>query len=421
MTRPEPVFDVVVVGASLAGCTTATLFARQGLNVALVERHAPASAFKQLCTHYIQACALPVLRQLGLDRLIEAAGGVRNALEIHTPHGWIGHHLRDEQGAPLHGYNIRRATLDPIVRELASTTPGVTLFAGHTAAGLLEDAQHHINGVQLTAGGQTVMLRGRLLVAADGRQSALADMAGICASSSPNRRFGIMAPMRRVDLQRGAISQMWLTGPEVAYVFPNDGDLTVLAWMGMKKDLDAFRSDPVHALKERLRTLPDAPQLHQAVLAGRVLTVKDFPNLWRTPVWRGMALVGDAAMSVDYLWGTGCGWAFQSSRWLCDALAPALQQGSDLLGPLQRYARHHQHALAGHGAVIRDFSRRGRLSVIERLVFAAGARDIAMAERLSRFGARLDSAQAFLTPATLGRALWINLRHPFAAPNGTRG
>jgi 2-polyprenyl-6-methoxyphenol hydroxylase-like FAD-dependent oxidoreductase len=62
-------FDVAVVGASLAGCTTATLLARSGARVAVIERHAHPETYNRLCTHFVQASALPVLKTLGLDRL----------------------------------------------------------------------------------------------------------------------------------------------------------------------------------------------------------------------------------------------------------------------------------------------------------------------------------------------------------------
>lgn len=230
-------FDVVVVGASLAGCTTAVLLAREGVKVALVERHAQPDTHKRLCTHFIQPSALPVLERLGLDRLIEEAGGLRNPIEIHTPSGWVGFHLDGApDGAPSHGYNIRRLRLDPMMRRLAADTPGVTMLTGASAKALIE-GDGRIAGIDLAGGSAAGTLRARLVVAADGRNSSLAGMAGVQASSAPNRRFGILAPMRHVDRQRGETSQMWLTGPEAAYVFPNDDGVTVVAWIGLKEQV----------------------------------------------------------------------------------------------------------------------------------------------------------------------------------------
>src|SRR5918994_600647 len=73
-------FDVAVVGASLAGCTTATLLGRAGLRVALIDKHAGEDAYKRLCGHYVQASATPVFERLGLTGPIEAAGGRRHRL-----------------------------------------------------------------------------------------------------------------------------------------------------------------------------------------------------------------------------------------------------------------------------------------------------------------------------------------------------
>ena len=100
-------------------------------------------------------------------------------------------------------------------------------------------------------------------------------------------------------------------------------------------------------LKERIRALPDAPQLQHAELAGDVLTMKDYPNLWRPPVVRGMALVGDAMLSVGYLWRVGCGWAFQTGAWLAEAVGADLKAGADLAAGLARYEKQCS-ALSGH-------------------------------------------------------------------------
>ena len=132
-------FDAVVVGASLSGCTAAILLARTGVKVALIERQAKQEAYKHLCTHFIQASALPVIKRLGLDRRIEETGGVRNPIELHTRWGWVGSLLEAQPGDDeCHGYNIRRLRLDPLLRALADETPGIVFMTGASADGLLE-------------------------------------------------------------------------------------------------------------------------------------------------------------------------------------------------------------------------------------------------------------------------------------------
>ena len=82
-------FDVVIVGASLAGCTAATLFARQGLSVVLLEAHRDPEHYKRACTHFIQPTAWPVINRLGVADAVMAAGGRPNRLSIWTRWGWL--------------------------------------------------------------------------------------------------------------------------------------------------------------------------------------------------------------------------------------------------------------------------------------------------------------------------------------------
>ncbi len=167
-------FDVAVVGASVAGCAAATLLAREGLRVALLEKNRGMDAYKKVCTHYLQPGATPVLKRLGVDGAIEAAGGVRNAIDLWTPAGWL---LRADH-LP-HGYNIRREKLDPILRRQAAATPGVTLLSGHMVQGVLTEGGQVRGLVAREAEtGQTRELRARLVVGADGRGSPVARLGG---------------------------------------------------------------------------------------------------------------------------------------------------------------------------------------------------------------------------------------------------
>src|SRR4051812_49565590 len=118
--------DAVIVGASLAGCTTAIFLAREGARVALVERRPDPDAFKRVCGHFIQSSAVPTLERLGLLEDLERAGAARSRLRIWTRWGIV-----DTRDSTLPAaVNIRRETLDPMLRRIAGETPGVELMLG---------------------------------------------------------------------------------------------------------------------------------------------------------------------------------------------------------------------------------------------------------------------------------------------------
>jgi len=153
--------DVAVVGASVGGCTAATLFAREGLRVALLEQRADPNAFKRVCTHFIQPSAVPTIDRLAIGDAMLAAGGKRNVLEIWTRWGWI------KGSGASHGYNLRRQKLDPLLRMLAASTPGVDFLPGCAARGLTA-ADGRVTGVDAqTSTNQPLRISARLVVAAD--------------------------------------------------------------------------------------------------------------------------------------------------------------------------------------------------------------------------------------------------------------
>lgn len=408
-TATQQEFDVVVVGASLAGCTTARLFAMQGLSVALLEMNRDAGAYKQLCTHFIQPSATPVLERLGLNALIEGVGAIRNSLDIWTRYGWTGDvPPSDADGRPLYGYNIRRSTLDPLLRDLAAGTPGVSFMAGTPVRGLVREGKS-IRGVCIREDECQTVLRARLVVAADGRNSATAKLAGVQAKTAPNSRSGILQAYAGVKSRRGSTSLMWFDGPEVAYIFPNDEGVTVLACMPAKDRLPGFRDDPAGELKAMILRQPDAPDMSEAVPLGPAMLVKEFANQWRPAVFDGMALAGDAMMSLDYLWGTGCGFAFQEAEWLVDSTAPDLRAGRPADEGLRRYAKSIRSRMTGHRFLINDFSRRRGFNPIESLMFSAAAKDREMSRHLHKFAGRLIQPSEFLAPGALLKAAWVNI------------
>ncbi len=399
-------YDAVVVGASLAGCTTALLLGRTGLRVALVEKQPDPAAFKRMCSHFIQASSVPTLRRAGLLGPIEEAGAVRSRTRAWTRWGWV------DPPADAEGYsvNLRRELLDPLVRGIAAETPGVELKLGLAAHGLVrEDGAVRGLAARDRSGAETV-LRAPLVVGADGRDSRIAELSGVKVKTLPHGRFAYGAYFEGPAPERAPDGAIWMLDPHWAAAFPTDGELTFYAAMPTKDRLPEFKRDPEAALIAFVGDVPDAPPIRASKLVGQVLGKLDMPNRVRTVSAPGLALVGDAALATDPLFGVGCGWAFQSAEWLADSVVPALQGAEPLARGLDRYRRRHTRQLRGHAFLIHDYATGRRLSPVERSLFAAAARDEKVAAAFDKFGTRrIGPARMFAT--AMPRSLVVNARH----------
>jgi flavin-dependent dehydrogenase len=224
-----------------------------------------------------------------------------------TRWGWI-----HTTGGVPHGYNIRRETLDPMLRRLATETSGVDFMPGKSANLLLRDVG---SGMGLVSGvairirtGNTQEIYARLVVAADGRDSKVAVLAGAVPETKPNNRFIYFAHYRNLHTVSGKRSQMWLLEPDTAYTFPNDDGVTLLTCLPGRSCLPSRRE-----LARFFQDLPEGPQLAGAERVSKVMGATNLVNRSRPAAMDGLAFVGDAALWSYPLWGVGCCWAFQSA------------------------------------------------------------------------------------------------------------
>jgi flavin-dependent dehydrogenase len=403
-------YDVAIVGGGIAGCTAATLFGRAGRRVALIESRPDISSYKRLCTTQILACANATIERLGLDRSIEAEGGIRSGFHLWTRWGWL-RDPREGSGEEAHHWSIRRQKLDPMLRELARSTPGVDLLLGRRAVGLLAPGGRVRGVVVEDPEGGSAEITARLVVGADGRHSPVAGLAGVGARRwRRHERFGYAGYYRNVSLTSGGKAQFWILDPDIAYAFPMDDGVTLLACGLTKKGkLAGFKTDIEGNLIRFLRNLPDAPSFDPADRIGKILGITEYPTVWRRRPPPGLALIGDAAVTADWVWGVGCGWAFQSGEWLADAAADALESVTALDAAIGRYRRRLRSEILDHFLMICDYQAGRPLNPLEKLAFSAGVKDPRTAERLTRFGYRLAPVRKILTPAAVGRAVWVNL------------
>ena len=399
-------YDVVVVGASIAGCTAATLLAREGLRVALLEAHRDPGAYKRLCTHYIQSSATPVIQRLGLADELDRRGAVHNHGDFWTSYGWV-RETGNEPGCPPFGYSVRRAVLDPVLRELATAEPTLDLVLGAKVHGVVRDSAGRIDGVAATTDDGDQEFHGRLVIGADGKSSKVAEAAGIPAKTLTNNRFGYFAHYRGVDVPGWPRGKLWLRdNGDAVYVFPNDDGVALLATMPTKARLQEFKDlGPEAALLASYDGLPEGPDLSKAERVSDVVGTVDYPNVVRDPVaTSGLALVGDAAMTADPLWGVGCGWAFQTGAWLADEVGPVLRAGGDVDRATARYAKSHKKRLRPHFKLTSDYSSGRPFNALERLLYAAAPHDRVVANAFWRYGTRNAPPSALLSPRVLARA-----------------
>ena len=408
-------YDVVIVGAGIAGCTAARLYAQQGLRVALVDRRSDVGDYKRICTHFIQPSATPVIERLGLASLIEDAGGVRNSLDTWTRWGWIRVPEPEDGGTAPYGYSIRRQTLDPILRTLAAGTPGVELMLGRSADRLIANDGRFAGVVVRDRDGNEQELAGRLVVGADGRGSEVGELAHVRARPKPNNRFTYFAYYRGIELTSDQPGRLWLLEPNTAIAYPNDDELTLVACFVERSRLPEFKRDAEGSFVRLIEALPGGPKISAAERVSPLLGKLEMPNSSRRVAVPGLAFAGDAAMTADPLWAVGCGWAFQSAAWLVDATAAALVSGTeDIDRALGRYRRKHRSELLGFYFQSSNFSTARRLLPHERLILSSAAKDPVMARRFTEFGEGLIGLRELLSPRSLARAVrvvaWDRLR-----------
>ncbi|CAN5299114.1 hypothetical protein BH24ACT17_BH24ACT17_10540 [soil metagenome] len=261
--------------------------------------------------------------------------------------------------------------------------------------------------------GNTQEIYARLVVAADGRDSKVAELAGAGPKTKPNNRFIYFAHYRNLHTVSGKRSQMWLLEPDTAYTFPNDDGVTLLTCLPAREKLPAFKKDLEGSFARFFEDLPEGPQLAGAERVSKIMGATNLVNRSRPAAMDGLAFVGDAALWSDPLWGVGCGWAFQSAEWLADETTHALTNSGleDLDRALVRYREKHRKKLSGHHRIISDFSAAGPYNPIERLMFSAAARDERAARHFHAFGSRLIGVRQFLAPRAVAHALLVDARY----------
>lgn len=325
-------FDVVIVGARCAGSPLATMLARRGLRVCLLDRSRFPS--DSLSTHVIQPCGVQVLERLGVLDAAFAAGAVPV-----TRFTLLDEDLRidaeidpDVFGAP--GLCLRRLKLDHLLVEAAAAA-GAEVRTGAGVTGLLWN-ESRVTGVETRDGA----LRAPLVVGADGRSSTVAKLVGASEYriEPPGRLFS-WAYFEGVAEDEGRLRLGHLGG--VAYLScPTDSTLFMAGVCPRVGVRDAYLADREGGFTAGIEGWPElAGLLAGARRVGPIRVLADWHGYLREAAGPGWVLLGDAGHFKDPTPAQGISDALRQAERLTDAIVAGLHEGAALDGELRRWWR----------------------------------------------------------------------------------
>ena len=414
---PTADFDALIVGAGPAGASAATLLARAGWSVALVEQEN--FPRRKVCGECIAASNLPLLDALGIGeavareagpelRRVALMRGVDSVIADLPPAatdavgagGNAGDGSCGIDGRRRWGRAFGRERLDTLLLG-AARAAGATVLQPWSVQRLDGSPGDWRIGLREVGTRQALTLRAPVAIAAHGSWQPLPDgRAQHRERRGPADLLAFKANFRDARLADGLLPVLAFDGGYGGMVVADDG-LATLACCIRRDRLAACRSaapgasagEAVGAMLEReCAGVRDA--LRGALRVGPWLAAGPLAPGIRLRADDGLLRIGNAAGEAHPILGEGLSMALQSAWLLCARLVEA-QPGGD-----------------GGGAVVPDAARQAEL-----------ARRYA-ADWRRAFAPRLRLASAFahaaMRPATAGLLLALARRWPGLLTHGAR-
>jgi len=346
--------DVLVAGAGPAGSATATLLARAGFSVLVVDR----AAFPRdkACSEYMSPEAVRILARLGVVEILERAGAFPlEGMKVTGPRGSTAHGkfaLAGHHPFRPTGLSISRRILDHELL-VAARAAGAAVLERTCVEELLYERGGVAGVVVRDHAGQRHSVPARLTVGADGLRSVVARRLGRRAHGR-SRRMAFVAHVARVP---GMSPSAELHFRDHAYMGLNQigHDQTNVALVVSSERAAHARGGVERFFTE---TLAEFPAVRERVEAGEVVR----PILATGPfaVWSakviapGALLVGDAADFFDPATGDGIYCALRGAELAAEAGAAALSQPGPITADrLVEYRRMRRRAFSGKWMVER--------------------------------------------------------------------
>jgi len=337
-------YDVIVVGAGMVGATAATLLARAGFSVAVIEHHEPAPFNKE------QAVGLRVsaFSPGSADILGEAGAWRQIERQRFCPYRRMVVEDREETvrlefsaaefGLERLGTLVENELVQWSLWQSLLIQGGIDLFCPDRVTSL-----EYVDGDPSIGLDSGKIIQSRLLVGADGANSEIRKLLGIRQDHWEYGQSGLVCVVQTVTPNNGLAWQRFLEGGPLAFLPLADGSSSIVwslpeadAARLLSLDNDTFIAEINHAISGGENHWPD-----RVSSCGPKAAFPLSMRLGERYAARRGVLMGDAAHVVHPLAGQGVNLGLLDAAGLVEVLVDARNRNVDIADEktLEKYAR----------------------------------------------------------------------------------
>ena len=333
-------YDVVVVGAGMTGAAAALGFAQEGMRVALLEKAEPtafdANSAPDVRISAISRSSVDLLKQLGAWQHVEA---MRSApyrqLETWEEQGSNVLFDADDLGLPELGFMVENRVLQLALWQECQKYKNLERICPAQLTHLYQSNSQKKWIVSLDDGRE---LQTKLVIGADGANSQVRKLAGIGSRGWQYRQSCMLITIQTDEPQQDKTWQQFFPSGPRAFL-PLYDNWASLVWYDSPAKIRRLQSMSMEQLTEAItEAFPERLGAVNAVACGAFPLTRHHANRY---VIDGLALVGDAAHTINPLAGQGVNLGYRD----VDSLLKVVTHAKEYLGAwhslevLKRYQR----------------------------------------------------------------------------------
>jgi len=343
---PTPIADVAVIGGGLAGLTQAIALAGHGLSIVVIDREDPGKALAAGFDGRVSAIALASQRMLAAIGLWDHVAEAQPMWDIRVSDGdsllFVHYDHRDLGDRPF-GYLVENRVMRQAQQAAIVGLPNLQLIAPMTATRIDRGVPGAGRPAEIAlADGR--LIRARLVIGADGRQSAVRDGAGIRTAGWRYHQTGIVCTVTHELPHEGVAQERFLAaGPFAILPMTDAADgshRSSLVWVEPPATAAAIMALDDAAFDAEMRRRFGDGYGDAHVTGPRWSYPLSFLHAERYIDHR-LVLIGDAAHGIHPIAGQGLNLGLRDVAALTEVVVEAHRLGLDIgrEDVLERYAR----------------------------------------------------------------------------------